>query len=171
MQYWDDVLYPPFRATIRGQYYGFISQDDMDEECFNLARRAVAAFKFPKISTQYETFYAIRNKDNQIEEVDLEDYPDAIPHAYFVNDLNYDELEILIAWMKVYWAEMQISNADNFEELYTDVNVKSYSRANATEKNMKLMAEYRAYARELENRYSRVNTSRTPSLGDVNEDE
>lgn len=97
MQYWDDVLYPPFRATIRGQYYGFISQDDMDEECFNLARRAVVAFKFPKISTQYETFYAIRNKDNQIEEVDLEDYPDAIPHAYFVNDLNYDELEILIA--------------------------------------------------------------------------
>jgi len=171
MQYWDDVLYPPFRATIRGQYYGFISQDDMDEECFNLARRAVAAFKFPKISTQYETFYAIRNKDNQIEEVDLEEYPDAIPHAYFVNDLNYDELEILIAWMKVYWAEMQISNADNFEELYTDVNVKSYSRANATEKNMKLMAEYRAYARELENRYSRVNTSRAPSLGDVNEDE
>jgi len=73
--------------------------------------------------------------------------------------------------MKVYWAEMQISNADNFEELYTDVNVKSYSRANATEKNMKLMAEYRAYARELENRYSRVNTSRAPSLGDVNEDE
>lgn len=171
MQYWDDVLYPPFRATIRGQYYGFISQDDMDEECFNLARRAVAAFKFPKISTEYETFYAIRNKDNQIEEVDIEEYPDAIPHAYFINDLNYAELEILIAWMKVYWAEMQISNADNFEELYTDVNVKSYSRANAVEKNTKLMAEYRAYARELENRYSRVNTSRGASLGDINEDD
>ena len=66
---------------------------------------------------------------------------------------------------------MQISNADNFEELYTDVNVKSYSRANAVEKNTKLMAEYRTYARELENRYSRVNESREPSLGDVNEDE
>lgn len=171
MQYWDEVLYPPFRATIRGQYYGFISQDDMDEECFNLARRAVAAFKFPKISTKYETFYAIRNKDNNIQEVSIEDYPDAIQHAYFVNDLSYDELEILIAWMKVYWAEMQISNADNFEELYTDVNVKSYSRANAVEKNTKLMAEYRTYARELENRYSRVNESREPSLGDVNEDE
>ena len=45
MQYWDDVLYPPFRATIRGQYYGVISQEDMDEECFNLAQRAIAAFK------------------------------------------------------------------------------------------------------------------------------
>lgn len=36
---------------------------------------------------------------------------------------------------------------------------------------MKLMAEYRAYARELENRYSRVNEDRKASLGDVNEDE
>lgn len=171
MQYWDEVLYPPFRATIRGQYYGFISQDDMDEECFNLARRAVAAFKFPKIPTDYTVFHAIRNKDNEVEEVDLADYPDAIPHAYFENDLSYAELEIIIAWMKVYWAEMQISNADNFEELYTDQNIKSYSRANATEKNMKLMAEYRAYARELENRYSRVNEVKKASLGDINEDE
>lgn len=66
---------------------------------------------------------------------------------------------------------MQISNADNFEELYTDVNIKSYSRANAVEKNTKLMAEYRAHARELENRYSRVNSSRGSSIGDINEDE
>ena len=73
--------------------------------------------------------------------------------------------------MKVYWAEMQISNADNFEELYTDQNIKSYSRANATEKNTKLMAEYRTYARELENRYSRVNENKKASLGDINEDE
>lgn len=70
--------------------------------------------------------------------------------------------------MKVYWAEMQISNADNFEELYTDVNIKSYSRANMTEKNMKLMAEFRAYARELETRYSRVNSDRAPAIGDIN---
>ncbi len=171
MQYWDEVLYPPFRATIRGQYYGFISQDDMDEECFNLARRGIAAFKFPRISTEYETFYAMRDKDNNIEEVDPKEYPDAIQHGYFINDLTYAEIEIIIAWMKVYWAEMQISNADNFEELYTDVNIKSYSRANAVEKNTKLMAEYRAYARELENRYSRVNASRGSSIGDINEDE
>jgi len=36
---------------------------------------------------------------------------------------------------------------------------------------MKLMAEYREYARELENRYSRVNGERKPSFGDINEDE
>ena len=73
--------------------------------------------------------------------------------------------------MKVYWCENQISNADNFEDMYTDVNIKTYSRANAVDKNTKLMAEYREYARELENRYSRVNGDRKPSFGDINEDE
>lgn len=171
MQYWDNILYPSFRATIRGEYYGVISQDDMDEECFHLAERAIAAFKFPKISTKYETFYAVRNADNQLEEVDPEEIEEAIPHGYFLEDLTYAEIEILIAWMKVYWCENQISNADNFDEIYTDVNIKTYSRANAVDKNMKLMAEYREYARELENRYSRVNEERKPSMGDINSED
>ena len=58
--------------------------------------------------------------------------------------------------MKVYWCEDQISNADNFEDVYTDANIKTYSRANAVDKNMKLMAEFRQYAKDLETRYSRV---------------
>lgn len=171
MQYWDNVLYPPFRATIRGEYYGVISQEDIDEECFNLAQRAIAAFKFPKISTEYETFYAVRTAENELEEVDPKDYPEAVLHGRFKNDLSYAEIEVLIAWMKVYWCENQISNADNFEDMYTDVNIKTYSRANAVDKNTKLMAEYRSYAQELENRYSRVNNEGKPSFGDINEDE
>lgn len=70
--------------------------------------------------------------------------------------------------MKVYWCENLISNADNFEDIYTDANIKTYSRANAVDKNIKLMAEYREYARELENRYSRVNSEQRPSIGDIN---
>ena len=69
----------------------------MDEECFNLARRAVVAFKFPKISTEYKTFYAVRNSDNELEEVDPKEVPDAIEHGYFINDLTYAEIEVLIA--------------------------------------------------------------------------
>ena len=171
MQYWDNILYPSFRATIRGEYYGVISQDDIDEECFHLAERAIAAFKFPKISTEYETFYAVRNEEGELQEVDPQESQEAIQHGYFVNDLNYAEIEILIAWMKVYWCENQISNADNFDEIYTDVNIKTYSRANAVDKNMKLMAEYRDYARELENRYSRVNETKKPSMGDINSED
>ena len=50
MQKWDEVLYPSFRSTIRGSYYGIVSEDLIDEECFYLALRAISAFKFPKIS-------------------------------------------------------------------------------------------------------------------------
>ena len=170
MQVFDDVLYPPFRAIIRGAYYGVITQDFIDEECYNLALRAISAFKFPKISTDYNTFYAIRQEDGTLERVDRST-EGAIPHGEFVNELTYAEIEVLIAWMKVYWCENQISNADNFEDIYTDANIKTYSRANAVDKNMKLMAEYRSYARELETRYSRVNADRKPSLGDINTDE
>ena len=100
IQYFDDVLYTPFRATIRGEYYGMISERDMDEECYNLALRAIATFKFPKISTEYVSFYAIRTADNTLQEVsvdELNDYPDAALHAYFVNELTFAEIQVLIA--------------------------------------------------------------------------
>ena len=70
--------------------------------------------------------------------------------------------------MKVYWCENQLSNADNFDDIYTDANIKTFSRANLIDKNTNLLKLYKAEAREAENRYSRVNTSRKPSLGDVN---
>ena len=170
---WDELLYPHLWATIRGTYYGVISQEQMEEECFYIACRAVAAFKFPKISTDYEVVYFIRNEDGVFVEVDEEDehFDDAVPHAFFVNKLSYDEIEVILAWMKVYWCEYQLSNADNFEDIYTDANIKTYSRANLVDKNLKLLKEYREYARDLENRYSRVTSVRKPSLGDVNSDE
>lgn len=167
MQYWDDVLYPPFRATIRGEYYGIITQDDIDEECFNIARRAISAFKFPKISTDYTIFYAIRT-DNDVLVETSEENENAIPHAYFNTELTYAEIEVILAWMKYYWCEEQISNADNFEDIYTDANIKTYSRANAVAQNLKLMETYRKNAQELETRYSRVNSFKKPSLGDIN---
>ena len=73
--------------------------------------------------------------------------------------------------MKVYWCENQISNADNFEELYTDANIKTFSRANAVDKNLKLLETYRKYAREMESTYSRVTSTRKASLGEINSDE
>ena len=72
----------------------------MDEECYNIACRAIAAFKFPKISTAYETFYAIRNEEtNAIEEVteDDENFESAIPHGRFLQPIGYEEIEVILA--------------------------------------------------------------------------
>lgn len=154
---------------IRGEYYGIITQDDIDEECYYLATRAIAAFKFPRISTDYETFYAKRDPETgDLEEVDAF-VEGAIPHGQFKNDLTQAEIEIIMAWMKVYWCEKQISNSDNFENLYTDANIKTFSRANAMAQHLKMLETYRNYARDLENRYSRVSALRKPTVGDINE--
>lgn len=167
MQYWDDILYPPFRAIIKGEYYGIVTQDDIDEECYNIACRAISTFKFPKISTDYTTFYAVRVDENTLE-MSTPDDEDAIQHAYFNNDLTRAEIEVILAWMKYYWCENLISNADNFEDIYTDSNIKTYSRANAVAQNLKLMENYRATAQEMETRYSRVNEERGSAIGDIN---
>lgn len=167
MQLWDDVLYPSFRQTIRGTYYGLITQNQLDEELYTLTVKAVNTFKFPRISTDYETIYAVRVDENSLKVVD-ENEPGAIPHGGFINDLTPAEFEVLLAWMKFYWAEMQISNADSFEEQYTDSNIKVSSRANAVDKNIKLMNQYRQYARQLETNYGRTSIKRTPTIGEIN---
>ena len=170
MQYWDDILYPSFRATIRGEYYGIITQDDMDEECYHLVCRAISTFKFPKTSLDYETFYAIRQEDNTLVEVEDDETPNAIPHGVFSGEVSPLELEVIIAWMKVYWYENMLSNSDNYEDLYTDANIKTFSRANLIDKNTNVLKDARKNAERMESRYSRVNSLRRPSLGDVNND-
>lgn len=167
MQLWDDCLYPSFLSTIRGTLYSTITQDELDEQAFYAARRAVSAFKFPRINTKYTVFYATREADGTLVEVEEEE-SGAIPHAYFNNELSYDEIEVIIAWMKVYWCEELISNADNFTEIYTDAQIKTYSRANMVDKALKMLETFRNNARSIESSYSRVSAERTPTIGDIN---
>jgi hypothetical protein len=83
--------------TIRGSYYGVISKDLLDEECYHLACRAIAAFKFPHISLDYTTYYAKTDDNGDIIEV-TDDDVDGIPHAYFNSDeVGYNEVSIIIA--------------------------------------------------------------------------
>lgn len=168
MNKWDDILYPAFRDTIRGSYYGIITKDMMDEECYFLAIRAISAWKFPKVSLAYTTYYE-KTVDGETVETTNDDV-DAIPHAYFDSDeVGYAEVSVIVAWMKVYWCEKLMSNSNNYEDIYTDSNIKTFSKANAIDKWIKQYSTYRADARDLENHYSRVNTNNRPAVGDINE--
>ena len=73
--------------------------------------------------------------------------------------------------MKVYWIENLLSTTDDFENVYTDSNIKTYSRANLIAQNMTRYKEFLAQAHEMETRYSRVSVDRTATLGDVNEED
>ena len=72
--------------------------------------------------------------------------------------------------MKVYWHENLLSNADNYEDLYTDSNIKTFSRANQIDKNTNVLKDARKAAEKAESRYSRVTISRTPAIGEINDE-
>lgn len=170
--YWDDVLYKPMAATIRGSYYGVITQDNLDEELFYIAKRAVNTFKFPRIKLDYTVFYAVRSDedDNALEEVN-ENAEDAVPHAYFTNNITDKEIEVLLAWMKVYWIENLLSNADDFENIYTDSTIKTFSRANLIQQNTTRYKQFLEQAHEIETRYSRVTALGAATMGSINSDD
>ena len=170
--YWDDVLYKPMAATIRGSYYGVITQDELDEELFNIAKRAINTFKFPRVKLDYKVFYAVRDDDDEdmLNEVEA-DNENAVPHGYFINKITDKEIEVLLAWMKVYWIERFLSNSDDFENTYTDSTIKTFSRANLVQQNLSRYNQFLAQAHEIETRYSRVNAVGAASIGDINTDQ
>lgn len=158
-------------ATIRGTYYEVITQDELDEELYHIAVRAINTFKFPHVSLDYKTFYAVRSNDdpNELIEVD-ENLVGSVPHGYFVNKITDKEIAVLLAWMKVYWIEEFMSSSDDFENVYTDSNLKTFSRANLIQQNETRYKDYVLRARETETNYSRT-TNYTPTLGGINSDE
>lgn len=168
-QLWDNLLYKPMMATIRGSIYGVISRDELDEELFNIAKRAVNTFKFPRIKTDYKVFYAVRKEyEPETLELSTSNDADAVPHAVFEKVLTDKEVEVILAWMKVYWIENLLSNADDFENTYTDSNIKTFSRANLVQQNTQRYKEFLAQAHEIETRYSRVNADCRATIGDIN---
>ena len=84
-QLWDNLLYRPMMATIRGSIYGVISRDELDEQLFNIAKRAVNTFKFPRVKTNYTVFYAVRKEfdPETLELAATSDTEGAIPHGVF----------------------------------------------------------------------------------------
>lgn len=73
--------------------------------------------------------------------------------------------------MKVYWIENLLSTTDDFEQIYTDSNIKTYSKANLLQQNLTRYETFLAQAHEMETRYSRVTATRAASIGDINEED
>ena len=80
------------------------------------------------------------------------------------------EIEVILAWRKVYWIEYLLSNADDFDNTYTDSNIKTYSRANLVQQNTTRYKEFKDRAKEVETNYGRTETYK-PTLGSINSDD
>lgn len=169
MQYWDEVLFPHILATIRGERYLIMTEAQINEELVNLIKRAIATFKFPNVSLAYDK--EVQADIEEEAQADIEEEPQ--PDRYYFNsdEVGYREIDILVAWTKAFWAEMIVSNADNFTNLYFDSNIKTFSPGNTLNNYQKMWESYTKLARELERDYYRVDTNGKPTFGSITEDE
>ena len=87
---------------------------------------------------------------------------------FFKNEVGMREIIVLVAWMKVYWLEYQLSRERNFENLYADKDVKAFSSGNLIQSIEKAYTTMRLAARKDEEDYYRINADGRPALGDIN---
>ena len=146
MKYWDEVLFPDVLRLIRGERYLVMSDRQIADELIILAKQAINNFLFPNASLEYAS-----EEDPTSEVFPL--------RYYFTGDPTDRELAILIAWMEYFWCKLIVSNADNFNNVYFDSNIKAFSPGNMLHNYRTMMYNYRDEARRLESRYYRADPS------------
>ena len=159
--YWSSSLYPLFLSSVSSCTMASYTDQELQNELDFLAKRAIARFKFPKVSLAYEY-------SNEITDVTMPVVERSTKGYYFVNDVGYREYEVIIAWMKVYWLEYQLSKERNYENLYADKDVKAFSSGNLISAIEKAYNTMMQVARKTEEDYGRVGTGGRPAIGDVN---
>ena len=161
--YWNNCLYPLFLSTLHSCTLASYTDQELQNELDNFAMRAIAKFKFPKVSLMYKY-------DDTIVDVNMPVVERVAKGYYFVNEVGYREIEVLLAWMKVYWLEYQLSKERNYENLYADKDVKAFSSGNLINAIVKAYDTMVKTARKTEEDYGRVRLDNTPAIGDVNAD-
>lgn len=92
------------------------AMDDYDIELMlnDMIIRAVANFRFPKISLTYH---------------EIEDDNETVEYE-FDNTITQRELNVLLVLVKLAWLEQQLDNEVNFDNVYYDKDVRIHSRGN-----------------------------------------
>lgn len=159
--YWSSCLFPLFLSSLSSCTLASYTDQELQNELDILAKRAIARFKFPKISLKYEYNEEIANMSLPVVERSTKGYR-------FVGEVGYREIEVILAWMKVYWLEYQLSKERNYENLYADKDVKAFSSGNLISAIEKAYNTMMATARKVEEDYGRVTANGKPAIGDVN---
>lgn len=142
-------MFPMFLSTLNSCTFASYGDVELEQELSSLALRAIAKFKFPKMALSYEA--------------------DSEGRYYFINEVGHREIAVLVAWMKVFWLEYQLSKERHYENLYADKDVKAFSSGNLISSITKTYNELYIVAEKTEQEYGRINKDGKPSLGDINE--
>ncbi len=123
-----------------------------------LVIRALNDFKFAKVDLSFEFNETIN--DDTME-----------PFGYYFTseEVRQPEFSVILARMKQYWIEFQISQERLFANAYYDRDIRLHSPGNTMDKLIKMFTTFRETADRAEFNYGRVSIEGTPTLGDINE--
>ena len=155
-KYWAESFYPLFLAGVNSCTYSSLADADLQENLDDLARKAIAKFKFPKVGLEF----AYDDEEQ-----------DGVPKGYyFINADQITDKELLVVteWMRVYWIEYQLGKERNYENIYADKDVKAFSGSQLISSLERAYSGAISFARKTEEDYYRVNKLGKPALGDVN---
>lgn len=124
-----------------------------------LVVRAINDFKFPKVSLKYDFDSTINNTTGE-----------AYGYYFISNEVTQREFSVILARMKQYWIEFQISQERLFENSYYDKEIRLHSPGNTIDKLIKMFTTFKNAADNAEFDYGRVTKDGTPALGNINGD-
>lgn len=156
--YWENHLYPQFLQSVDSYTLSDFTNFEIQNQLSYLVIRALNDFKFPRVSLKYDL-------DETLNEETMESYG-----YYFTSEeVGQREFNVILARMKQYWVEFQISQERLFANAYYDKDIRLHSPGNTMDKLIKMFNTFRSMADRAEFDYGRVSEEGTPTLGDINE--
>lgn len=156
--YWEKNLFPQFLQSVESCTLSDFTNFEIQNQLNYLVIRAINDFKFPKYSLEYE-----------VDET-LDPNTEVIKGYYFVDEnVGQKEFNVILARMKQYWIEFQISQERLFANAYYDKDIRLHSPGNTIDKLIKMFTTFKAMADNAEFNYGRVSSTGEAALGDINE--
>lgn len=153
--YWEKILYPQFLKGIDSCTLSDLTSYEIQDEIGNLAIRAISDFRFPRVSLEY-SYDSDLNPDT------------SIPLGYyFKEEVTQKEYNVILARMKQYWIEYQISQERLFANAYFDSEIRLHSPGNTIDKLIKLYDTFKKVADDSEYNYYREDRG-VPLIGGIN---
>ena len=147
-------LYSQVLGTLRSNSFAEMSDDQLTNYFDDLAIRAIADFRFPKISLSYSITTDAYGND-----------------VYsFENDITQYEINVLIVLMKKFWIEMQMDDENHYAVLYYDRDVKTSAGASMVNSMNKRYDTAKQEAKTAQYNYSRIDSKGNIGVGSVYDD-
>lgn len=157
-KYWENTIFPQFLNTIEDYTLSKLTNFEIQNQLNYLAIRAINDFKFPRVSLDYV-----------LDETPNPTTGEIYGYYFSDSDIGQKEFSVILARMKQYWIEFQISQERMFTNAYYDRDIRLHSPGNTIDKLIKMFTTFKARADRAEFNYNRVSSNGDPVLGEINE--